>query len=434
MNCFLCHTPQPDNAARIAALQSGNFGWADTATLSGSGIVEQSGDTYTWNSQAFDKDGKLAQDFVKIQDPSNQNCGLCHGLVHTDLDTPLVAPTCQGEEWRTQTTGQVISPQRLTTSGMNLADKESLTRSWDIHAERGLQCTDCHYALNNPVFFQANAEDRPAHLQFDPRRLDLGEYLKAPLHQFARGQSAQDNVAPELKDSMRRCESCHDSASTHAWLPYSERHMAAVSCETCHVPQMYASAVQQTDWTVVQPDGEPLTSCRGLAGGTTTGQADPVNTLVTGYKPALLPRQDTDSTASIAPYNLATSWYWVYGDPPRPVRLEDLKAAWLDGQAYQADVLAAFDQDADGNLSGAELRIDTPEKEALIAGRLQALGLENPRIVGEVQPYSINHNVAGGEWAVRDCQSCHSDDFPPEPAGSARLLYAWRCAASVRNG
>ena len=99
----------------------------------------------------------------------------------------------------------------------------------------------------------------------------------------------------------------------------------------------------------------------------------------------------------------------MYGDPPRPVRLQDLKAAWLDGDAYQADVLAAFDQDGDKNLSSTELRIDNDAKEALIAGRLQALGLENPRIVGEVQPYSINHNVAGGEWAVRDCQTCHSD-------------------------
>ncbi len=92
------------------------------------------------------------------------------------------------------------------------------------------------------------------------------------------------------------------------------------------------------------------------------------------------------------------------------MRQADLKAAWLDGDTYHADVLAAFDQDGDGSLSSTELRIDTPQKEALIAGRLQALGLDNPRIVGEVQPYSINHNVANGEWAVRDCQTCHSDD------------------------
>ena len=410
MNCFLCHTPQPDNDARIAALQDGEFGWANTATLLNSGIVEKSGETYAWNPQAFDAEGKLTEDFVAIQDPSNQNCGACHGLVHTDLDTPLVAAGCEDEQWRTQTTGQIISPQRLKDSGVNLADKAAIDRSWDIHAERGLQCTDCHYALNNPVFFQANEEDRPAHLEFDPRRLELGEYLKTPLHQFARGQSAQDSVALELKDSMRRCESCHNAASTHDWLPYSARHMAAVNCETCHVPQMYASAVQQVDWTVVQADGEPVISCRGLAGEDTGGADSSVSALVTGYTPALLPRQNLEGEATLAPYNMASSWYWVSGDPPRPVRQEDLRAAWLDGETYHTDVLSAFDQDGDGSLSSTELRIDTPEKEGLIAGRLQALGLENPRITGEVQPYSINHNVTNGEWAVRDCQTCHADD------------------------
>ncbi len=44
-----------------------------------------------------------------------------------------------------------------------------------------------------------------------------------------------------------------------------------------------------------------------------------------------------------------------------------------------------------------------------MAARLAALGLDNPRIEGEVQPYSINHNVARGEWATRDCQTCHHD-------------------------
>ena len=186
---------------------------------------------------------------------------------------------------------------------MNLANKESLDRSWDIHAERGLQCTDCHYSLNNPVFFQANEEDRPAHLEFDPRRIELGEYLKSPLHQFARGQSAQDGVAPETQDSMRGCESCHDAQSTHDWLPYSARHMQAVSCETCHAPQMYATAVQQTDWTVLQPGGEPLTSCRGVADGNSGGSA--VNTLVTGYQPALLPRA---ATQTAQPASRLSTW------------------------------------------------------------------------------------------------------------------------------
>jgi thiosulfate reductase cytochrome b subunit len=34
--------------------------------------------------------------------------------------------------------------------------------------------------------------------------------------------------------------------------------------------------------------------------------------------------------------------------------------------------------------------------------------VSNPRIVGEVQPYSLNHDVARGEWATSDCQACHN--------------------------
>ena len=33
MNCFLCHTVQPNNTARIAEIELGNFGQANTATL-----------------------------------------------------------------------------------------------------------------------------------------------------------------------------------------------------------------------------------------------------------------------------------------------------------------------------------------------------------------------------------------------------------------
>jgi thiosulfate reductase cytochrome b subunit len=107
----------------------------------------------------------------------------------------------------------------------------------------------------------------------------------------------------------------------------------------------------------------------------------------------------------------------VYDNPqgdgsstPQPVRQSDLQAAWLEGDGYPAEILSAFDQDGDATLSDVELRIDTPEKERLIAARLVALGLENPSIYGEVQPYSISHDIASGEWATRDCQTCHSAD------------------------
>ncbi|MCB0163623.1 MAG: cytochrome b/b6 domain-containing protein [Anaerolineae bacterium] len=400
MNCFLCHIPDPNNQARIETLAAGNFQWANTATLLGTGIVTDTEGALAWNPAAFTPDGTLAQEYVTMQDPSNSNCGQCHGSVHTTNDTPLIQTGC---DWNTATTGEIFAPQRLYKSGMNLQDKEDLSRTWDVHAERVVDCVDCHASLNNPVYFQGTKDDTIEHLVFDARRIDISEYLYQPLHQFAKGSAVQSTAAPEFNDTMRRCEGCHDPSAVHEWLPYKEAHFANVSCESCHVPKMYAPAVQQVDWTVVNADGEAQRVCRGVE-----GDPQDVDTLISGFNPILLPHQRTEGGDPLAPFNLVSAWYWVYGEPERPVRLIDLQAAYLDGDHYRADVLTAFDSDGSGSLDDAELRLDTPVKEALIQQNLTDLGLDNPRIKAEVQPYSINHGVTNGEWATKTCDTCHS--------------------------
>jgi thiosulfate reductase cytochrome b subunit len=409
VDCFLCHTSQPNNNEKVNAIQNEHGEWAVTATLAGAGLVDANGDgTYTWNPTAFTAEGIPNEGLLAIQDPTNANCAQCHGLVHTDNETPVTLSGCSLDERQTATTGQVIAAQDISQSGMNLEDKVSLSHSWDIHAERGVTCTDCHYSLNNPVYYQADAESKPENLQFDPRRLEIGEYLEKPDHNFARGQSAQTNVAAELKGSMRRCDACHSIESGHAdWLPYVEQHMEKVACETCHIPQMNAPAVQSYDWTVLQADGQPVTECRGVEGDSGT-----IQDLVTGFQPVLLTRSNIDGENSLTPYNLVTAWYWVYDSPegPRPVLLEDLQAVWFSGEQYAPEILAALDSDGNGTLSSTELRLDTSEKVAVITGRLEALGLANPHIEAQVQPYSINHNVVRGEWVTRDCQTCHTSD------------------------
>ena len=406
MNCFLCHIPQSNNEARGAALTAGVFAWANTATLLGTGLVEQEENGWAYQLQAFDADGSLLPEYVTVQDPKIRNCAQCHGYASSDAATALALDSCDAEDWSTYTTGQVVSPQRLADSALNLAGKEQLTRSWDIHAERVLSCTDCHFSLNNPVYYQDASQSRLEHLTFDPRRIDLGEYLYRPLHQFAKGNSAQGMLAPELDDTLRRCESCHDYDAAHTWLPYQQQHRAAVACETCHIPELHAPAVQTADWTVLTTDGSPALDCRGI------GYEDPASAipLLSGYQPVLLQRQNADGSSKLFPYNLVASWYWVYGDPQRPVPYRNLEAAWLDGEGYHAEVVALFDADGDGQISTPELKIDTPEKEAAIAARLSAQGLDNPRIAGEVQPYSIHHSVAGGDSAIRECRVCHGDD------------------------
>ena len=407
MNCFLCHLERPNLAARQAAIRAGRFADANTATLSGLNLVEADAKGWAWNRAAFTAEGLVDSKALGIQDPTNANCAACHGEVHPAGNKPLQVNACDLDAPQTATTGQVVASQRINASGVNLAGKSALNRSWDIHAERQLRCTDCHHALNNPAQVIHAQGKKPAHLRHDPRTLEINEYLQRPDHSFARGQSAQINVAPEGKGSMRRCETCHDAASSHqAWLPYVQTHMAALACESCHIPKMHAPAIQSYDWTVVGRDGQPLRSCRGV-----DGPPNDPRSLVTGFEPVLLKRTNVDGAALLAPYNLITTFYWVYDDAKghkRPVRLLDLQAAFLERGAYAADIVAAFDTDHDGAVGPGELRIDSPQKEAAVKARLASLGLRQPRMEGQVQPFSINHNVTRGEHAVNDCQVCHT--------------------------
>jgi thiosulfate reductase cytochrome b subunit len=410
MNCFLCHTADPNNEARIKALEEGQFAWADTATLLGTGIVspKADGEGFEYNEDLFDEEKHLKHDAVPIQSATSDNCGLCHGVVQTDTTQPLSYDDLNETAQTTMRTGQIFSGQRISDSALNIKNKDMLERSWDVHAERNLKCTDCHYSINNPAYYEPPQELRPEHLTFEPRRPDIADYLERPSHQFARGAVTKGEVGTGISESMRRCESCHNYKDTHDWLPYVDRHGAKLSCEACHVPQLHAPAIQQNDWTVVDNEGNGIINYRGI-----DGNGNPKNpyNLISGYQPVLMPRYDEQGNAKLAPFNLLTTWYWMYGDPARPVRQADLRKAFLteDG-AYKQEILAAFDSDGDGQLSKSELRLDTDEKQNVVKSQLEALGLDNPRITGEILPYYISHDVAYGKYATKDCKACHSDE------------------------
>ena len=412
MNCFLCHMETPNNDMRVSTIERGEFGWANTATLVGTGIVDRSSlgiNGFAWNKEAFDANGELKSKYIQLQDPTNANCAACHGEIHEDPLTPLQLDACDVKQTQTATTGQVISSQKISRSGINLSGKANLNYAWDIHAERALKCTDCHYSLNNPAHQLDTKAGNPDWLTYDPRKLDIGEYLQKPNHNFARGDSAQFTVSPETRSTMRRCESCHDTGKAHAgFLPYNDRHMQVVACETCHIPRMYAPAIRTVDWTTIKSDGSALVGCRGIEGNNTTTD------LVTGYQPVLMQRTDVDGKTLLAPYNLVTSFFWVYEDANgnlRPVRKADLEAVYLaEGGAYASNILSAFDANSDGALSDAELELNTTAKQDLVKSKLESLGLKNVRIYGQIQPYSINHNVVSGDYATRDCTNCHSKD------------------------
>lgn len=360
MNCFLCHIPNPNNTARLTALENGQTEWASTATLLDTGFVVQSETGFTWDATKFTSAGELLPDAVTIQDPTNDNCAACHGVVHTQARNPLVFSPCNSDEseWTTLSTGQIVSPQKILNSGMNIEGKSELSRTWDVHAERVVDCVDCHYAQNNPVYYTEQDANKPDHLVFDPRRMDFGDYLYRPLHEFAN------------EDDMRGCENCHDALNTHTWLQYTERHLAVLACESCHIPQLYAPAIQTIDYTA----GSPEVDCRGVE----MGDGTPANTFITGYEPVLLPRTDEDGVTKLAPYNLVTAWFWAYGENGDAVPLADVEKATATGV----------------NMVDA----------------LKTLGYADARILGETRPFQISHSVGSKDWAIKDCQTCHHPD------------------------
>ena len=405
MDCLLCHSDLTDQRERGQALQQGDFEWANSAPLSQRDILIKGDSGWQWNPAMFQADGSLTRGLLDIHKPRDENCAQCHGQVDSSLDNPLTITADLSGRSMTDRTGQIFSPQKLSNSGLNLADKDSLNHAFDVHSDRVVGCVNCHYSLNNPVYFQQREESRPVHLDFDPRRLTSAEYLERPQHQFAKGKSILGLAAAASENSLRRCESCHDAGNVHDWLPYKERHFNSLSCESCHIPMLYGPALQSLDWTLVDPDGQPQRQYRDVEGDPATAQS-----LIKGFRPVMLARENVGGKRKLAPFNLVTSWYWLEGDPERPVTRQALISALYPGGELHPDLLAVLDEDHDGRLAGAELRLDTPERAEAVRRRLEASGLSNVRLDNEITPFSINHNVVNGEWATRDCSTCHSED------------------------
>ena len=71
-NCFLCHLEYPNNTARTSVIREGAFGWANTATLAGTGIVvDAGGGSYTFTTEAFNENGEVKAAVIALQDPTN---------------------------------------------------------------------------------------------------------------------------------------------------------------------------------------------------------------------------------------------------------------------------------------------------------------------------------------------------------------------------
>jgi hypothetical protein len=165
---------------------------------------------------------------------------------------------------------------------------------------------------------------------------------------------------------------------------------------------VHAPALQSVDWTVINADGEPRLSFRGVR-----GPVSRASSLVTGYEPLLLPRTDPDGSQRLLPYNLVTTFYWRSQPEDRPVLLDELKKAF---SGPPPALVSALDENGNGEIEDGELRLDTAAKVEAVKKRLVEVGVGSPAIGAEIQPYGIHHSVAPSGWATRDCEACHTAD------------------------
>jgi hypothetical protein len=172
-------------------------------------------------------------------------------------------------------------------------------------------------------------------------------------------------------------------------------------------------ARQAVDATVMQPDGSPLVSYRGIDD---SNLADLSMAYITGYQPLLRVGTSVLGRNQVLPYNLVSNWYWADGDSHEPLAEDQLRRAGFSGNGYAAEVLETFDADGDGELSRQELRLDNNIKLMLIKERLRAAGVHNPVVHGEVRAYHIHHNIRHGDRVNRDCSACHPDPKAALPA------------------
>lgn len=322
--------------------------------------------------------------------PSSETCGKCHGFVHGDKSYMEYSSEVNkgkdvGSYSRTLHNGVIFSPQLISFSLLNIKNKEKMNRPWDVHAERGLHCTSCHFPANHPGRADQVPRKGPKHLIQDPRTIQLSMYLKRPDHRLA----------------TAACSSCHNTDKAHEKLTYVKKHMASLSCQACHVPKVYGPALRSVDRTVVTPQGGPKMHFRGID---KRNQKSPNVWFYKGFRPTLLYEK-----GKFTPYNLVTVWRWVSGKKNNPVKPALVKKAWQNEKGkYHPELIALFDQNKDKKLVASELLLDSPKKTKTIVARLKKLGVSSPRIYAELKAYPVRHGVVSGKWVEHDCATCHA--------------------------
>ena len=230
-----------------------------------------------WNSGAFESNGTIKREWIRISKPSISNRSGCHGLTGTRV-ARFRYPRISGRSLPSGRPGigtVPIDPFRrfdiLSRGSRDLFSQFIRQTRSPVPLGRSrpeiIRCTDCHFAPNNPQR-PGNQTGTTAGLRGEPRQETLSEYLKQPDHRLA----------------TANCRICHEPQRGHGFLPYPERHLQVVACESCRIPRQFGPAEQMVDATLLDESGSPLMEYQGVE-----ADAANLNTAYThGSEPALL--------------------------------------------------------------------------------------------------------------------------------------------------
>lgn len=344
----------------------------------------------------------LESPHLRIAPPTIENCRICHGVAQS-INRPIAIPRDYGQRLEyvegknfydiTQKTGVILASHDIANSLLNVENKDGLSQPWDVHIRRQLGCIGCHMPANSP---QACLEVPPTlggHLKRDPRRmLSPGQYIKRPDHRLKAAQ----------------CTCCHDPFAIHGQMPYKQRHLTALSCQSCHVPKLFGPALQTVDATVLTASGSPRLEIRGADPDQSHG--DSLNTqFQRGFQPALLSHASPSGAPIISPFNLTTEYYWIFGKDSKKIPMEALRRVLLQGDGYRPEINRLLDKNNDGKLQPEELKLDEATKVSAVAKKLEAAGFASPRIAGMVRAFKITHGVTESHLMTLRCSECHGE-------------------------
>ena len=368
-NCLICHSDGYTAEDFINARETEHSKWSAMAGLANKSLAYQDDTGWHWQRDALGEEGELEASELGVKSADSESCGQCHGIVYNSSE-PLVVDPDADIGRLTRNEGVIYSGQKLSNSGMNISHKDDALRSFDVHAERLLECTDCHRAANNPLHGGAHGE-KLDHLAHDPRLPNISEFLERPDHNLVIGAAGAGGG----------CKGCHTPEESHSWLDETELHMDVLACQSCHITDLYGPAQQFKDDSVRDSNGQAIVQWRSMSSSIDLNK---------GFQPVLLQRPED---GKFAPYNVSMTRYWRDGADNKAVTTDIVDQAWK--QSGLAGV------EAGQYLNEADLQ--------KLQDSLLALGVKQPEIATLVETTAINHGVSRDDFALSECEACHTE-------------------------